>query len=325
MPKTTDKRAPRRRAAKAGKAGTPTLRPTGLTSAGSTLSSQAPASPAALSSSAGSATAALSSSAVSATAALSSSAVSATATGSAVSVAGSGPVGVGQIPPQVFAIKSLTSLFDPARRGRAVVRPNDLLALRIELVNMQVQTGPPPLLKRGPASGGASCIVLHFPPQALAEQVFFQAAVPGTQAPRVPQGAPPPSSPGANENPLPPPIRARIAGESRLVFKVPDGFSVPYQLADVLAACEQLATSVPANALPRSSGLTRVSAIKISAAALNKLHVGQRAALSTFALRSLSVEAAEGADSPVLQSRVTQASSRLGLKLKDQNMALLRL
>jgi hypothetical protein len=137
-------------------------------------------------------------------------------------------------------LRPLTSLFDPARPGKPVVRPDDLLALRLELVNMKVQAGTPPLLSRGPASGGASYIVLHFPPQALAEQVFFQAAVPGTQVPNVPPGAPPPGDPGASETPLPPPIRARIAGESRLVFKVPDGFAVPYRLAEVLAACQQL-------------------------------------------------------------------------------------
>jgi hypothetical protein len=190
---------------------------------------------------------------------------------------------------------------------------------------MRVQAGATPTLSRGPASAGASYIVLHFPPQALAEQVFFQAAVPGTKAPRVPDGAPPPSAPGANENPLPPPIRARIAGESRLAFKVPDGFSVPYQLADVLAACQQLAPNVPGNALPRGQGGLVVSAAALSATSLKKLSISQRAALSSFALRNLSLQAQDGSASPVLMSRVTQVGSSLGLKLSTTKVPSVRI
>jgi hypothetical protein len=230
-----------------------------------------------------------------------------------------------EVGPQFSVLRPLTSLFDPARPGKPVVRPNDLLALRIELVNMRVQAGATPTLSRGPANAGASYIVLHFPPQALAEQVFFQAAVPGTKPPRVPEGAPPPSAPRANENPLPPPIRARIAGESRLVFKVPDGFSVPYQLADVLAACQQLAPNVPGNALPRGQGGWVVSAAALSASSLAKLSVSQRAALCSFALRNLSLQAQDGSASPVLMSRVTQVGSSLGLKISTTKVPSVRI
>ena len=308
MPKTPDKPAPRRRAAKAGSISSvrPSVAASSAVTHGSASPSALTASAAATSSvsthavlagsTAASTPAAGAGSAAAGSAVLSGSHLSAasnagvTAAGTVGSV-GAGPVIVDQLPPVYYVNRPLTSLFDPARPGKPVVRPSDLLALRLELVNMTVQAGTPPLLKRGPASGGASYIVLHFPPQALAEQVFFQAAVPGTKPPRVPEGAPPPSAPGANETPLPPPIRARIAGESRLVFKVPDGFSVPYQLADVLAACQQLAPNVPANALPRSQGGLIVSSAVISAASLAKIGSHQRAALSSFALRSLSIEA----------------------------------
>ena len=119
MPKPPEKtRAPRRRAAKAGSPSI--LRPTGLTSSSaSTLATQL--------------TPAASAAAVSP----SSSAVTASAVGAAAAI-DSGAI-MGHLPPGIFAIKSLTSLFDPARAGKAVVRPNDLLALRIELVNMQVR------------------------------------------------------------------------------------------------------------------------------------------------------------------------------------------
>ena len=307
MPKNPDKPAPRRGAPKAG-----TLSSVRPTVAASTALSQSTVSAATLSSTTSSPV--VSGATISA-------AGSAT---SSVGSIGSGPLVVEQIPPQLFALKALTSLFDPARPGKAVVRPSDLLALRLELVNMTVQAGTPPLLKRGPASGGASYIVLHFPPQALAEQVFFQAAVPGTKLPNVPPSAPPPSAPGASETPLPPPIRARIAGESRLVFKVPDGFSVPYQLAEVLAACQQLAPNVPANALPHSQGGWVVSSTALSAASLARISTHQRAALSSFALRSLSIEANEGAASPVLLSRVSQAGANTGLKLKAERLTAVR-
>ena len=308
MPKTSDKPVPRRKAPKSGSL-ISSVRPS---VAASTTLSQSTVSAAATS--------------ATSSAASSSGAVSAAGSaGTSVGAIGSGPLVVEQIPPQFFAPKALTSLFDPARPGKAVVRPNDLLALRIELVNMKVQAGTPPTLSRGPASGGASYIVLHFPPQALAEQVFFQAAVPGTKVPNVPANAPPPGDPGASETPQPPPIRARIAGESRLVFKVPDGFSVPYQLADVMAACQQLAPNVPANALPRSGGGLVVSTAVISAASLAKIGSHQRAALSSFALRSLSIEAHEGSASPVLMSRVSQVGSRIGLKLTAERVTTLRI
>jgi hypothetical protein len=342
MPKTPEKPTPRRRAAKAGSISSvrPSVAASSAVTHGSASPSALTASAAATSSvsshavlagsTAASTPAAGAGSAAAGSAVLSGSHLSAasnagvTAAGTVGSV-GAGPVIVDQLPPVYYVNRPLTSLFDPARPGKPVVRPSDLLALRLELVNMTVQAGTPPLLKRGPAGGGASYIVLHFPPQALAEQVFFQAAVPGTKPPRVPEGAPPPSAPGANETPLPPPIRARIAGESRLVFKVPDGFSVPYQLADVLAACQQLAPNVPANALPRSQGGLIVSSAVISAASLAKIGSHQRAALSSFALRSLSIEANEGAASPVLMSRVSQVGSRIGLKLAVQKIPTVRI
>lgn len=317
MPKKTEPRAPgapSRRAAKAG--ATLSVRPGGLASTSSTSASLATTS---MSSSAVSSATASSASAApvaSAGPAVSAGALQGTAPAAAapaVSATGSGAVVPEAVGPQVFALRALTSLFDPSRPGKAVVRPSDLLALRIELVNMQVQAGPPPRLKRGPASGGASYIVLHFPPQALAEQVFFQSAAAGTQPA------------GSNEPPLPPPIRARIAGESRLVFKVPDGFSVPYQLADVLQACESLAPSVPGNALPAGGGLRYSGSIKLSASALRRMSATQRAALSTFALRSLTLQAVDGADSSVQLSRVSQMGSALGLKLTAQVSPTLRL
>lgn len=230
-----------------------------------------------------------------------------------------GPLGPVIVQPPVLHVQTaLTSLFDPVRPGKAVVRPSDLLALRIQLVNMSVVAGSPPRLNAGPKASGASYIVLHFPPQSIAEQVYFQAAPPSTLPPRVPAGAPPPSPPGANEEPDPPPIRARTAGESRLVFKVPEGFTVPYRLADVLGACASLAINVPANALPRASGRLVIGKGGLSSAAIAKLPATQRAAMSSFALRSMVIAAQEGAASTTLMARVSQSGSRLGQAVSTQ-------
>ena len=152
------------------------------------------------------------------------------------------------LPPIMSLLTWRSSLFDANKPGKAVVRPDDLLALRIEVVNLAVVPGQPPLLKR--ASTGPAYIVLHFPPQSIAEEVFFLTAPPSFGPPSVPEGAPAQSDVNsASEKPNSPPIRARIADESRLVFKVPDDFAIPYTLADVLAACERLALNVPGNAL----------------------------------------------------------------------------
>ncbi|MDE2402651.1 MAG: hypothetical protein KGL90_13395 [Burkholderiales bacterium] len=156
--------------------------------------------------------------------------------------------------PIPLAPSHTTNLFDASKPGQAVVRPNDLLALRLQLINLKVlasaSSDAPPRLERASDSGDAF-IVLHFPPQSVAEQAFFETVV-ASGSPDVPPTAPPPQ-PDVNPPLGNPPVRARMANESRLVFAVPKGFSVPYRLADVLDACQQLALQVPANALPRTT------------------------------------------------------------------------
>ncbi len=316
MPKKPDvrkPRAPRPTQAKAGRL--TTVRPTTL-AASTTLTHVSPttvASAGTVSASPAAASAASTASSAPSVSAAAVVAASGSASAGAVGAATLPPGAVAQVPPQFFAPSALTNLFDRAKPGKAVVRPGDLLALRIELINMTVQAGQPPQLQRGSAAGGASYIVLHFPPQALAEQVFFQAASTGL------------TPPGASEAPLPPPIRARIAGESRLVFKVPNGFQVPYRLADVLAACQALGPNVPANALPRADPPPVIAVGGLSLGSIAKLPASQRAALSSFALRSMSLAATEGAASPVLQSRISQDGGRLGLALKPQRLSKVRI
>ena len=208
--------------------------------------------------------------------------------------------------PGRFAQKSVTSLFDGAKAGRPVVRPDDLLALRIEVVNLNVVAGTPPTLAR--AGTGPARLILHFPPQSIAEEVFYE--VPSTgiadnEGNSQRQPVPPPLDTGIGT----PPVRARIAGESRLAFIVPDetGWSAEYTLAGVLAACRSLALDVVATARPREPRLhigRIVDWLDASVRFIEKLAPAQRARLSALALRTLRIGALEGpAATPTLQLR----------------------
>lgn len=51
-----------------------------------------------------------------------------------------------------------TSLFATARRGQPVLRPDDMAALRVEMVNLDIIPGAPPLVR----ATAKAFIVLHF-------------------------------------------------------------------------------------------------------------------------------------------------------------------
>jgi hypothetical protein len=114
-----------------------------------------------------------------------------------------------------------------------VVRPDDLLVLEFEFINLQLLQGPP-RLERIHAEGPA-LIVVHFPSQHIAEEAFFEEAGGGAS-----------STP-----PEPPPVDARMAGPSRLAFKVPEQVrSIPYALESLLAACRTYELGIASNAQP---------------------------------------------------------------------------
>lgn len=171
------------------------------------------------------------------------------------------PVIVGPAPPIVITptplphlIQYVGNLFSDSRPGLPVVRPDDLVALRIELVNVVRKPGSkPPVLVAGSGSG-ASSLVVHHPPQSIAEEVFFEQQAAGTGTPDVPpplDGKPVPSAVIPDNDVDPPPIRARAANESRIVFEWPAGFECPYTLDGLLAAIRTLKMRVPPGALPR--------------------------------------------------------------------------
>ena len=165
--------------------------------------------------------------------------------------------------------------------GRVVVRPDDLLHLRIEIVNLTVKPGAPPqLMNTGTTTG---YIILHFPPQAIGEEAFFQSAVRSIDGREVgyptQEGNSKRPAPTGTETPRNPPVRARIADGSRLVFKVPRGVAFEYTLKGILDACTNLVPSIVPHARPpvveqikfdliaASSHLTTLSPLKRLASA----------------------------------------------------------
>lgn len=115
--------------------------------------------------------------------------------------------------------------------GPTVHRRDDLLYLRFRFINLSVVKGTTkiPQLRRINAESPAYIVVL-FQPQSIAEEAFFE------------DSSPPP--------PPPPPVRARIAGDSRLVFRLPDEVSsIDYTLESLLS-WTQLEPSLAPNALP---------------------------------------------------------------------------
>jgi len=125
----------------------------------------------------------------------------------------------------------------------SVLRPDDLLALEFECVNLESKAGPPPkLVRKNPAA--PAYIVVHFPPQHIAEQAFFETT---------PSYSPPPGSraePSTAETPTPPPVLSRISGPTRLAFFVPKEVQEIPLTVESLLAWEDLEPSLVAVAIP---------------------------------------------------------------------------
>jgi len=122
---------------------------------------------------------------------------------------------------------------------KRVIRPKDLLVLEFEFINLE-------LLEVGclrPLGEGAHYIILHFPPQNIGEEAFFEKAEGYTIPPNPINGEGDPDNELTREDsekllktqPL-----SRITGPSRLVFEVPAGQTIRYTLPDLLDWCTRL-------------------------------------------------------------------------------------
>lgn len=141
-----------------------------------------------------------------------------------------------------------------------VIRPEDLLVLRLEFINFSLETGKVgPGGRRTPQlvrddTGRPSYIAVHLQGQNIAEQAFFETAN------DYPVQPPPPNKPAdpdlgkGGETPTAPPVRTRIAGPSRLVFRVPNNTEpIDYTLASILEKCGKYTMSLVPHALPPKS------------------------------------------------------------------------
>ena len=111
-----------------------------------------------------------------------------------------------------------------------VLRADDLLVFRLDFYNARLNTtaAGKEIASDGP---GDSFVVVQFPSQHIAEQAFLENAATGP--------VPPPST-----DPLrPPPVAARLAGESKVVFHLnPALLPLEFTLESILGALPQCAT-----------------------------------------------------------------------------------
>jgi hypothetical protein len=100
-----------------------------------------------------------------------------------------------------------------------LIRPDDLLALTFDFYNMNLAAGEgaPRLVRIDPNQ--PAYLVVHFGPQHIAEEAFFEGSTPTPIDKRTGE----------------PPILSRLAGSSRLAFIVPEGVAeIPYTLESLL-------------------------------------------------------------------------------------------
>ncbi|TVQ10619.1 MAG: hypothetical protein EA364_12035 [Balneolaceae bacterium] len=126
-----------------------------------------------------------------------------------------------------------------------LIRPDDLVVMRFEFVNMAFRgEGPDRVIT---TTSGTPYLIVWHQPQNIGEEAFFESA------PKLKLDDENPEDPdiGADdEKPDPPPVNARYSGPSRVVYKVPPGTTIPYNLDDLLAACGTFEMNVAPTALP---------------------------------------------------------------------------
>lgn len=109
-----------------------------------------------------------------------------------------------------------------------VRRRRDFVSLRFDFYNLQLDDAEPanPVVRRKQAAK-SSFLVVTFPPQNTAEQAFHESAPEFAGEPE--------SGGGVGAMPAPGTVNARMAGESRLSFLVPNGVEIPFTVAGLLA------------------------------------------------------------------------------------------
>jgi hypothetical protein len=139
-----------------------------------------------------------------------------------------------------------------------LVRPDDLVALTVEGYDVELVTGATPWIR--PVDGGTGRLVVRLAYQHTGERALYEtvagstSVVPNNDDPNNPQPTKPKKeTPPNTEAPTHvPPIDARPARGSRLVFDVPEGERIEFTAEGILEALGRLPMLVHPLATPRS-------------------------------------------------------------------------
>ena len=213
----------------------------------------------------------------------------------------------------------IKNIFEKTRPGTPVLRVDDLVAMRVELRNCSITPGKPPVIKK--TGSGKGLLILHFPPQTITEETFYEPPPPDISDPAADpdhpanqnggKPKPEPANPSLSEPLREPPIRARSGDESRLVFEVPADAEIEYSLAGVLQAVRDLKLVVAPNAKPKVKKPGFVIPLKdlLNKAAVNTLSAKKRAALSGHVATSFRLAARGASDMTTLRARQAASGS----------------
>jgi hypothetical protein len=146
----------------------------------------------------------------------------------------------------------------------ALLRPDDLLSLDIEAVNLDLDAADPASPALVATEGREALLVIRFPPQTIAETAFYESG--GTeQKTDAATDTPRRDTPPAITPPLAPPgdVAARMSGATRLVFRVPAGTRIPFTTAGLLDWSRlELAVAPVADVLPNADPPPQALAIR---------------------------------------------------------------
>ncbi len=177
-------------------------------------------------------------------------------------------------------------------RRVTLLRPADLLAVELSFVGLVLEDGAEGRVLRRADGAPTGYLRVLFGGQHLHERAFF-AVTPNVAVNTLGGASETPPRPQDTDNALPPPdpdpvvpppVPTRIAGESRLVFRVREE-RIPYTLDGILAAMRTLPLSV----VPHADGAGLAIDVSTSVRAVAGLHAGAVGrTLVSGALRSAS-------------------------------------
>ena len=137
-----------------------------------------------------------------------------------VKIAPKTPIKVGPVSPVKIILPNFTV---------SVVRPDDMLVLRFEFVNMRLTVGGGASQIAIEDPSKAAYMVVHFPPQHIAEEAIWESD------PNLPATTPSDQANTGSESLPAPPVQSCISGPSRVVFNVPAGSKpIPYTIEGLL-------------------------------------------------------------------------------------------